>query len=382
MMTKKGMKIIITKFINNEASYSEINDLATWLEDEDNQRIFKDYLSINYSLKKNTVFDSLKAYETTMNKINSKKNPRIALIQKFYKYAAVITIIMAIGYFTLKTYHPGEPKLTVQEKQVTLQLDNGDIRILNTHLEEQLVDNQGNIIGVQNKNQLVYNSDRAKESLLFNTLSVPYGKKFEVTLSDGSIVNLNSGSTLRYPVKFIEGQDREVYLQGEGFFNVAKDKKHPFIVNARQVDVRVLGTQFNMSSYEEDVNIKTVLLEGSIGIYHKDSIYNPESSAVLSPGLMATWNRATNQVDLSEADTGLYTAWLHGELVFRHMPFESIIKKLERHYNVEIINNNQKIGSEKFTARFDTETIEEVMNSFKVNYNIDFIIENNKIIIQ
>ncbi|ETN96934.1 FecR family protein [Zhouia amylolytica] len=382
MMTKKRMKIIITKFINNEASYSEIRDLSAWLDEEGNQKVFKDYLSINYSLKKDMVFDSLKAYEATMNNIKSKKYSRKFLVQKFYRYAALVAIVITAGYFSINTYYANRSKLTVDEKHVTLLLDNGEIRILNENIEEHLVDKQGNVLGVQNKDQLMYNSNQGQESLLFNTLTVPYGKKFEVTLSDGTVINLNSGSTLRYPVKFIEGKDRKVYLQGEGFFNVAEDKNHPFIVNTNQVDVRVLGTQFNMSSYEEDLNIKTVLLEGSICLYHKDSIYNHESSIILKPGLMAIWERATNQVNLNEADTELYTAWLHGELVFRHMPFESIIKKLERHYNVEIINNNQKIGSEKFTARFDTETIEKVMNSFRVNYNIDFVIENNKIIIQ
>src|SRR5690606_36367432 len=114
------------------------------------------------------------------------------------------------------------------------------------------------------------NSDK----LAYNTLKIPFGKKFRLQLSDGTMVHINSGSTLKYPIKFIAGENRQVYLDGEAFFDVAKDKKHPFIVNADNLNVRVLGTHFNVSNYPEDAVTDVVLVEGSVGMYRSNEEFD------------------------------------------------------------------------------------------------------------
>ena len=108
------------------------------------------------------------------------------------------------------------------------------------------------MVGNQNGNKIVYDTETTLEKLVYNTIKIPYGKRFELQLSDGTIVHLNSGTTLKYPVKFIASGNRQVFLDGEAFFDVAKDKTHPFVVNADNLNVRVLGTHFNVSNYPED----------------------------------------------------------------------------------------------------------------------------------
>ena len=120
------------------------------------------------------------------------------------------------------------------------------------------------------------------ETLVYNTLKIPYGKQFEVELSDGTIVHLNSGTTLRYPVAFLKNQNRKVFLTGEAFFEVAKDKAHPFTVSTQELNVEVLGTKFNASSYTEDVTTDIVLVEGKVALY-KDKKEN-NNSVKLTPG--------------------------------------------------------------------------------------------------
>jgi len=211
-------------------------------------------------------------------------------------------------------------------------------------------------------------------------LTVPYGKRFDIVLSDSTQVHLNAGTSIKYPVKFIKGKDREVHLTGEAFFEVAKDAGHPFIVNANGLNIRVLGTKFNVSAYPEDSTTKTMLVEGSVGLY-QDIAYNPEKTTFLKPGHLASLNKANKDISVERAEISLYTGWMKGNLIFRHVPFKNIIKKLERHYNVVITNHNKALGNELFTASFDNATLEQVLETFQNNYGLEYRIEKDEIII-
>jgi len=217
------------------------------------------------------------------------------------------------------------------------------------------------------------------EKLVYNELKVPYGKKFELLLSDGTQVNLNSGSSLRYPVKFIKGQERKVFLYGEAFFDVTKNTKNSFVVNVDDLNVMVYGTKFNVSSFEEDKDINTVLIEGSIGLYNSDS--NKENISILEPGDLGAWDKNKKEISINKVDTRIYTSWIEGKLIFRKTPFKVICKKLERKYNVTIESNNNDLNNKLYNAVFEMETIEEVLTSFQKNYKLDYSIIENKIII-
>mgnify|MGYP000170709962 CR=1 FL=1 len=297
--------------------------------------------------------------------------------------AASLTLLISLGIGF--TYYNGnlldESNLVSDTESIAIQLEDGNTQIINENRTSQLIDKNGNVLGQQSGNQLVYNSDVKNDVLVYNTLTVPYGKQFELQLSDGTNVHLNAGTSLKYPVKFVKGKNREVFLNGEAFFNVAKEVNHPFIVSANEIDVRVLGTQFNISSYPEDNHISTVLIEGAVNIYKSGEHFNQEAGTNLQPGFKATWKKGVKQITVEETDTKMYTAWIDGKIIFRRAPFENILKKLERHYNVVIVNNNDSLNKVKFGASFDTETIERVFEILNENYNIDYRIEDNKIII-
>ncbi|MDO9580871.1 MAG: FecR family protein, partial [Bacteroidales bacterium] len=254
--------------------------------------------------------------------------------------------------------------------------------VIQTSGEQQRINISGKVVAEQSGNKLNYEKENSAEELAYNILTIPNGKKFQVVLSDGTEVHLNSGTVLRYPVKFIAGLNRKVYLlQGEAYFDVAKDVKHPFVVNADYMNVRVLGTEFNVSTYPEDLSINTVLVEGAVSIFGNDKKYDNANSLELKPGFKASWNKDKNNISVEEVDTNIYTSWINGKLIFKNSQFKNIIKKLERHYNVTIINNNAKLNEQYYDATFDTETIEQVLNSFNKSYKIEYTITNNKIII-
>jgi ferric-dicitrate binding protein FerR (iron transport regulator) len=175
---------------------------------------------------------------------------------------------------------------------------------------------------------------------------------------------------------------REVFLEGEAFFDVTKDKMHPFVVNANDVRVRVLGTKFNVSSYAEDKVINTVLVEGSVAL---SSTVRPNEKTMLTPGYKGGFNKSGNAAfSLEKVDTKFYTNWMKGEIVFKGVGFKEIISKLERTYNVSIKNNNNTLGGVKFSGSFDKniESINDVMDAMSKIHPFNYeITKTNSIII-
>jgi ferric-dicitrate binding protein FerR (iron transport regulator) len=232
---------------------------------------------------------------------------------------------------------------------------------------------------IQKSDQLIYDNNIDIKELVYHSLKVPYGKRFNIVFSDGSKAYLNSGSVIRYPVKFIEDKKREVFLEGEAFFDVAENKNELFIVNSNGINVEVYGTKFNVRNYSEDFNSDIVLVEGSVGIN------NPEVSelTMLKPGFKGSVDKENFRVTTSKVNTKIYTSWIDGEVIFRNETFSQILKKLERLYNVTIINNKNESLDEVFNAAInvENENIEQVLEYFNKIYNIEYQIFNNKIII-
>jgi ferric-dicitrate binding protein FerR (iron transport regulator) len=203
-----------------------------------------------------------------------------------------------------------------------------------------------------------------------------------VLLSDGTKVYLNSGSSLTYPVNFINGNSRKVYLTGEAYFEVTHTDDM-FIVNTRELDVQVYGTKFNLSNYPEDPDTELVLIDGSVSMSDAGKSKDSRDELYLVPGYKGAFNKANKNFINEKVNTSLYTAWMNGSLVFRNASFEKILHKLERQYNVVILNNNEKLAHETFNATIETdhENIEQVLRYFNKVYQIDYRIIDNKIII-
>ena len=218
------------------------------------------------------------------------------------------------------------------------------------------------------------------------SIYVPNGETFELVLSDGTKIYLNAGSSITYPLKFIENRNREVTLVGEAYFEVTEDKLSPFIVNVKDTKVKVLGTSFNVSSYPEEINVTTTLIEGSVALYNNSDDYHDTNGKFLMPiktllpNQKATWNSFENKLSVEDVDGYDYIAWRKGELIFRAQTFREILVKLERHYNVSIESKNESLNNQVFSASFGKEeSISAILSTFQKNFPFNFSL-NEKVI--
>ncbi len=277
------------------------------------------------------------------------------------KYAAIFIGVVSLGIAL---------KLTLQHKEQplpenTITLHTGDaVKTIQEGEKQSIVLASGEVVAVQEGNTLRYDPGNVDHPV-FNELHVPYGKVFTLVLSDGTEIQLNSGTHIKYPVKFPTKGNREVTMTGEAYFKVSKNKEHPFIVNSEQVAVQVLGTEFNVTSYKEQSTINTVLVEGSVSLSHES---DPESKTLLEPGNKGSWDKTQETMSVEKVDTLLYTSWLNGEIVFRDTPFSELLTKLERAYNVRIVNKNIGLEEKAFNARYNikVESIEDVLEALKI----------------
>ena len=377
------MKKSIGKLLMGTISDKELVDLRKWLDKPENQSILesyvKDYHDLNLTVLKGNVEE---AYLKTLSQINGDTIPIKKLMPNWGKYAAAAILVLSVGFLYQQGFFTANDNNTIipKDEVITLVSESGTIQTIDIQNSKIVKDEKGNILGKQEKNQIDYSNENEFKELVFNTLNIPKGKTFRITLSDGTTVNMNAGSSLRYPVNFSSTQFRKVFLTGEAYFVVTKDKSKPFIVNVDNLDVTVLGTEFNISSYSEDTNIEIVLVEGSVGL-RKISELN-EETIELVPGQRGSYVRNSTNIQIDNVDTGLFTSWMQGHLVFRELTFDQILTKLERHYNVEIENTNLELGKEVFNASFNDASIEEVMIFFNDTHEINYEITKNKVIIK
>lgn len=385
-MISKEIENLIVKYISQAATAADLDILNKWIKDDRNHVAFKDFVKTHFAITlAMNDFDINKIKEELQKEIKrEKKGLYSRRFLSLMKYAAIAFFFIGVGIFWQQGIFDESQKTIVVPRTdaITLQLENGDIKVITEAGTTQVQNSNGKVVGIRHGNKIVY--DQGEElQLVYNTLTVPNGKQFNIVLSDGSNVHLNSGSSIKYPVNFLKGQQRQVFLTGEAFFEVTHDEEHAFIVNAQELDIKVHGTKFNVSNYPEDRDTEVVLVEGSVGLSESNIAIENKEEVFLKPGYMGVYNRSDNNISQEEVNTAIYTSWMNGNLVFRNISFENIIHKLERHYNVVIINNNKKLASETFNATIETkhETIGQVFNYFNKVYQIEYKIIENKIII-
>ncbi|MBU2945808.1 FecR family protein [Zobellia uliginosa] len=387
MKPKKLHKLII-KYVTDSISKSELDELDNELQHPSNIQLFNEYAKLNFRIdSKMKTYDTEKSKRLLLDKMrNDKREPKKLKSNNFLKYAALIVLSMTIGYLVKEFVYENEngTQFSSEENFITLEREDGNIQVISEDGTTQILGKNGNVVGSQVGNQLVYEVNNGAETSepVYNTLNVPYGKKFELKLADGSVAYLNSGSSLKYPVEFQKGKERKIFLKGEAFLDVAEDKNRAFIVNAADLKIKVYGTKFNVSAYPEDVQKEVVLVEGSVGMYSEINVGDVSKETVLTPGTKGRYDNELGDISTKKVVTSIYTSWVQGVLVFRNMSFEDILKKLERHYDVKIINQNSRLSAETFNASFGDMPIEKILEYFKSQYNMDYVIENDAITVK
>lgn len=189
----------------------------------------------------------------------------------------------------------------------------------------------------------------------------PIGSKTIVQLPDGSKVFLNHGSKLKYPQKFV-GVTREVALTGEGYFNVAPNTAKPFIVNVNNLNIKALGTEFNVLAYPNEKTIETTLVNGVVVLEELNESMVKRTLGKIEPGQHVKYNTQNRKIISTIGDTEKYISWKDGKLIFKNEPIEQIANRLNRWYNVEIVFANNDVKKLSYTATFVDETLFQILD--------------------
>jgi ferric-dicitrate binding protein FerR (iron transport regulator) len=200
------------------------------------------------------------------------------------------------------------------------------------------------------------------------SVNIASGEKAQITLPDGTVIFLNAATSISYPSDFgLKG--REIFLSGEAYLDVVKNEKIPFYVNTDLIRIKVLGTKFNVSAYDDSSIIEASLVEGSIELTTKGA--KPQS-VTLSPLEKVTYYKEHDILSIFKTSTHFETAWLRGELVFRSVKFSDIVSKLERRYgvNIEIIGTDY--NKHLFTGSFKEDYIDSVLKILQLHYNFKY----------
>lgn len=354
--------------------------LVDWINSSaDNEKLYKTILSSLEEDRKNKyVFDKTQGWECLQNKNKKKK-----LIEPILRWVAVfIVLIGASTYMITKNTNTSKysniTRIDINSyEKVVLKLDNG--KKLQLDLQSGEIPTSYSKVKIYNDSTLLSyknteNTDKA-ESLKYNEVYVPERAKYQILLSDGSKVYLNSKSNIRFPVKFAQDK-REVEIEGEVFFEVKKYSNLPFIVKTKKYDIKVLGTEFNVSAYEDDDNVVTTLKSGSI-LIEKDGLINPH---ILSPNQEFSYNKSTEKSDIKSVDTSYSMAWLDNKFRFRDLALFEIMKIMERKYGIKVIYEDEKLKHLKYGLNMSQpSSIEPILSIFEKNGKIKIEKYNNTV---
>ncbi|HDZ07436.1 FecR domain-containing protein [Maribacter sp.] len=378
-MKNKKIEIILHKFLNSTATLDEIATLAKWVEK--NKSSFQEEVELHHLIT--GAGDGQSPEHLKNNLIAAFDQARLAAGRAkkrnlLLRYAAIFIGFATLGIYT---YLQTGNSVAAIEKEVTITLDDGSTKKTLNGGPSRIVVRSGAYVVNQEGTKITYkkaaSNQKETRQLVYNTMDVPYGKKFQLVLSDGTEVYLNSGSSLTYPVAFYDQGPRNVVLRGEAYFTVTSDSLRPFTVSTQNIDAKVLGTEFNISSYQDDEHMKVVLVEGSLSVGQSNTS-NP-SALLLKPNQLVSYSYFNKELSKENVDVSSYIAWKDGVLLFKNEDFYYIAKKLERHYDVKIEIKDTQLSKERYTGRFKTETIEEILKAFQRIKGFDYTINEKRI---
>ena len=227
-------------------------------------------------------------------------------------------------------------------------------------------------------NTLVYPETDTTTAPVYHKITIPRGGEYILRLADGTRVWLNSETELEYPVVFTKKQ-RQVFLKGEAYFEVAPDSLHPFIVKTKDMDVMVTGTEFNVKAYSDEMNVQTTLLQGVVTVF---SGFEKKEKMEIKPNQQAEWCRRSVKMRVREVDPDLFMAWKNGRFIFRQDRLEDIMRTLARWYGVEVVYLDESVKSMLFAGKLDrSEEITPILDVLRTTDKLSVDVKGKKIVI-
>ena len=387
MKVTKDIHELILSYLREDISEEEMSRLRVWLdENERHQRLLEELRDkdvLQREIGEYVSFDTSRRWGQLKEAMEEPVRKGRSLLKV---WGAVAAVVVAFVGGLLYWQMTGSPQPEVKQVAIA-RIEQGGMRaVLITETGQQVVlqglkDTCLNITGTETLNiredgSLKYSLSALSSMSEWHTLRIPKGGEYKIVLDDGTEIWLNSASELKYPAHFV-GNERRVQLTGEAYFQVARNEAAPFIVETRDMDVKVLGTSFNVSVYEDEESCHATLVEGRVEVNDK---VNGEK-VVLTPGKQALLRGG--EMTVREVNTKLYTLWRLDRFTFASEDMEGVIRKLSRWYNVDFFFANSSMKQKRFTGSLPKYAdISQVLKMIEMTTDIKFEIKENTIMIQ
>jgi ferric-dicitrate binding protein FerR (iron transport regulator) len=378
-MTRKEYNSLYEKYLAGKCSKEEQAELENY---QDSFELKEQQWNVRTMGNSEEIKQSIQ--EDLNYSIQEHSKYRIFRFRAWQSAAAAILILLTAGIYYYQ--NSPEPVLVKTEtprfkndilpgnNKAILTLDDGS-KINLDDAKTGILASESNIdIKKTGAGQLEYAAGtQSVKTVKYNILSTPMGGEYQLVLPDGSKVWLNSGSTLRFPTAFI-GSERIVELKGEAYFDIAKNPKMPFLVRTNNaMDIKVLGTQFNIMAYDDEKNINTTLIEGSV------EVLKGSGKTMLKPGQEAILNRGSGNIKVASADLEQAIAWKNGYFIFYNENIESIMRKVSRWYNVDVVYQGNLSNKDFVGTISRNKNISELLKMLELTGAVHFSIDGRRI---
>ncbi len=390
MSEQERLSYLLKRYAANECTAAEFDELLLLIKDNPEQpemhKGLKDLWEDTNSepAKNEEEWERLYLSMTEKSSKSTSSKPKLWLILSIAASLLIVTTATLIIYKVEKptTHHVAKVKSAAElvpgGNKAILTLANGKRIILDGKNNGIIASQPGITISKTSDGQLIYQlskvADQTNDTGIYNIIEVPKGGQFQVTMADGTKVWLNAMSSLRYPLNF-KANERRVELDGEGYFEVAKNPSAPFRVQTRKQTVEVVGTHFNINAYQNENSIRTTLLEGAVKVKSDGN-----KSVLLAPGEQASVTGSS--IKVKEIDVELAVAWKNGNFMFNNDNLETIMHQIARWYDVEIVYNNENVKNSLLSgtiSRFDNAS--QVFDILELTGLVRFKVEGRRVIV-
>ena len=355
--------------------------LKVWLEESDSHKTLfariQDEKMQYEDIQKILSYDAGGAWQVVQQKAARRRRKRLTRV---YRVAVSVVIIfgVAIAFLLREEATTVVPVVKVEEitpgrSMAKLTVASGDVYHLDSLHQVDLITS----LAENNGKEVVFIDRQLEEGereIKYNKVEIPRGGEYQIVLGDGTRVYLNAQTELRFPESFASSEQRLVYLSGEAYFEVTKNPSKPFVVQCKDYAVKVLGTSFNVNSYEGDETSKTTLATGKVEIDMdgKQTILNPGQQAIIKNG----------EVNVKEVDVEVYTTWMFDNFRFQSESIQEIMTKLSRWYAIDVFYMNESVRNYHFTGYLPRYAkIADVLELLSLTTNIKFDVEGKTVIV-
>ena len=372
---------IILAYLRDEVDEEGQRKLKVWLEESDSHKTLfariQDEKMQYEDIQKILSYDAGGAWQVVQQKAARRRRKRLTRV---YRVAVSVVIIfgVAIAFLLREEATTVVPVVKVEEitpgrSMAKLTVASGDVYHLDSLHQVDLITS----LAENNGKEVVFIDRQLEEGereIKYNKVEIPRGGEYQIVLGDGTRVYLNAQTELRFPESFASSEQRLVYLSGEAYFEVTKNPSKPFVVQCKDYAVKVLGTSFNVNSYEGDETSKTTLATGKVEIDMdgKQTILNPGQQAIIKNG----------EVNVKEVDVEVYTTWMFDNFRFQSESIQEIMTKLSRWYAIDVFYMNESVRNYHFTGYLPRYAkIADVLELLSLTTNIKFDVEGRTVIV-